>query len=79
MQECIGIAVACQAEGMRDLNTAQDEFSTGDQRVHIVANSNMNHRDRVGVSGGLSKPEKERSREGLNFPSCNPLNNGIGS
>ena len=40
----VRIRVALQSFAMRNLHTAQDEFASGNQRMHVITDSNMNHR-----------------------------------
>jgi hypothetical protein len=35
--------MAVQAFRVRDLDAAEDEFASRDQRVNVIANANVNH------------------------------------
>jgi hypothetical protein len=35
--------MAVEALGVRDLDAAEDEFASRDQRVNVIANANVNH------------------------------------
>ena len=43
VHERVGIRVAVQAFGVRNLDTAENEFAPRDQRVNVVADANVNH------------------------------------
>lgn len=55
VEQRIGVAVAIEAERVRDLHPAEDEPTAGDQSVDIVTDADMNHGRRVGQPGRRMK------------------------
>ena len=51
----VGIRMAVQALGVGDLDAAEDEFASRDQRVNVVADANVNHDRMVKIPGAESE------------------------
>ena len=43
VHERVRVRMAVQALGVRNLDAAEDEFASRDQRVNVIANANVNH------------------------------------
>ena len=39
----VGVRMAVEALGVRNLNAAENELASRDQRMNVIANANMNH------------------------------------
>ena len=64
VHERIGVRMAVEAFRVRDLDAAEDEFASRDQRVNVIADANVNH-------GGKStaKQRADQVISGVAFPS----------
>jgi len=56
MHERVGVRMAVQALGVRNLDAAENEFASRDQRVNVIANANVNHVQTVRI---LRAPTKD--------------------
>src|SRR5271163_498101 len=43
VHERVGVRMAVETPRVRDLDAAEDEFASRDQRVNVVADANVNH------------------------------------
>ena len=55
VHERVRVRMAVQALGVRDLDAAEDEFASRDQRVNVIANANVNHVQTVRILRALTK------------------------
>jgi hypothetical protein len=47
--------MAVETFGVRNLDAAEDEFASRDQRVNVVADANVNHCETIEIPGELTK------------------------
>jgi hypothetical protein len=47
--------MSVQTFRVRNLDAAEDEFASRDQRVNVIANANVNHAANLSASGELTK------------------------
>jgi hypothetical protein len=51
MHQHIGVGMAVETFGVQNLNAAEDELASRDQRVDVVTDANMNHGETISASG----------------------------
>src|SRR5208282_1588746 len=68
VHERVRVRMAVQAFGVRNLDAAEDEFASRDQRMNVVANANVNH----AVNCRNSARRKRRKIKNRTSPAYSP-------
>ncbi len=55
VHERVGVRMAVQTLGVRNLDAAEDEFASRDQRVNVIADANVDHGQMIEFPRALTK------------------------